>query len=121
MKGKKYSVEDKIRILRQADGGRSILKVCREANISEVTFHRWKNQFGQMKVSEAKRMKELEIENTELKKMLAESLLKNRVLEAVCEKKLEARSSDGGPLGRLSSDHSYPKSSDSICREIGFD
>ena len=53
-----------------------------------MTFHRWKNQFGQMKVSEAKRMKELERENTELKKMLAESLLKNRVLEAVCEKKL---------------------------------
>lgn len=55
MKGKKYSTEDKIRILRQADGGRSILEVCREANISEVTFHRWKNQFGQMEVSEAKR------------------------------------------------------------------
>ena len=53
MKGKKYSTEDKIRILRQADGGRSILEMCREANISEVTFHRWKNQFGQMEVSEA--------------------------------------------------------------------
>ena len=89
MKGKKYGTEDKIRILRQADvGGRSILEVCRESNISEVTFHRWKNQFGQMEVSEAKRLKEFERENTELKKMLAESLLKNRVLEAVCEKKL---------------------------------
>ena len=40
MKGKKYSTENKIRILRQADGGRSILEVCREANISEVTFRR---------------------------------------------------------------------------------
>lgn len=80
MKGKKYSTEDKIRILRQAGGGRSILEVCREANISEVTFHRWKNQFGQMEVSEAKRLKELERGNTELKKMLAESPLKNRVL-----------------------------------------
>jgi hypothetical protein len=39
MKGKKYSIEDKIRILRQADAGRSTLEVCREANISEVTFH----------------------------------------------------------------------------------
>ena len=53
-----------------------------------MTFHRWKNQFGQMEVSEAKRLKDLERENTEWKKMLAESLLKNRVLEAVCEKKL---------------------------------
>jgi len=102
MKGKKYSTEDKIRILRQADGGRSILEVCREANISEVTFHRWKNQFGQMEISEAKRLKELERENTELKKMLAESLLKNRVLEAVCEKSYKpgaataSRSGGGG-------------------------
>jgi putative transposase len=60
--------------------------VCRERKISEQTFHRWKRQFGQMEVSEAKRMKELERENGELKKMLAESLLKNRVLEAGCEK-----------------------------------
>ena len=88
MKGKRYTTEEKIRILRQADGGGTILEVCRQANISEVTFHRWKKQLGQMEVSEAKRLKELERENTELKKMLAESLLKNRVLEAVCEKKL---------------------------------
>lgn len=88
MKGKRYSTEDKIRILRQADRGQTIGEVIREANISEVTFHRWKKQFGQMEVNEAKRLKELERENTELKKMLAESLLKNRVLEFVCEKKL---------------------------------
>ena len=61
--------------------------MCREHNISEVSFHRWKRQFGQMELSEARRLKELERENTELKKMLAESLLKNRVLEAVAEKK----------------------------------
>lgn len=87
MKGKRYTTEEKIRILREGDGSKSILEVCRERNISEQTFHRWKRQFGQMEVSEAKRMKELERENGELKKMLAESLLKNRVLEAVCEKK----------------------------------
>jgi putative transposase len=88
MKGKRYSTEDKIRILRQADGGQSIVEVCREHNISEVSFHRWKKQFGQMEVNEAKRLKELERENTELKKMLAEALLENRVLSFVCEKKL---------------------------------
>jgi putative transposase len=64
------------------------VEICRDENISDVTFHRWKKQFGQMDVNEARRLKELERENTELKKMLAESLLKNRVLEAVCEKKL---------------------------------
>lgn len=89
MKGKRYTTEDKIRILREADRGpRSIQELCREENISEVSFHRWKRQFGQMDVNEARRLKELERENRELKQMLADSLLKNRVLEAVCEKKL---------------------------------
>ena len=87
MKGKRYTTEEKIRILREADGGRTILEVCRERNISEQTFHRWKRQFGMMEIKEARRLKDLERENAELKKMLAESLLKNRVLEAVCEKK----------------------------------
>ena len=89
MKGKRYTTEDKIRILREADGGeRSAADLCREANISEVTFHRWKKQFGHMDVNEARRLKELERENSELKKMLAEEMLKNRVLSYVCEKKL---------------------------------
>src|ERR1039458_4989167 len=103
MKGKRYTTEDKIRILREADRGeKSILDICREANISEVSFHRWKRQFGQMDLNEAKRLKELERENTELKKMLADSLLKNRVLEAVCEKNYKPRAStaDGAKRGQ---------------------
>ena len=89
MKGKRYTTEDKIRILREADRGeKSIADICRDENLSVVSFHRWKKQFGQMDLNEARRLKELERENSELKKMLAESLLKNRVLEAVCEKKL---------------------------------
>ncbi len=87
MKGKRYTTEDKIRILRDADRGKNILEVCREHNISAVSFHRWKRQFGQMDLNEARKLKELERENGELKKMLAEALLKNRVLEAVAEKK----------------------------------
>jgi putative transposase len=87
MKGKRYTTEEKIRILREADGGKSILEVCRERNISEVSFHRWKRQFGLMEINDARRLKDLERENGELKKMLAEALLKNRVLEGVCEKK----------------------------------
>ena len=89
MKGKKFKTEEKIRILREADAGeRSITELCKEKNISEVTFHRWKREFGLMEVNEAKRLKELERENTELKKMLADSLLENRVLRFVNEKKL---------------------------------
>jgi putative transposase len=60
----RYSTEDKIRILRQADAGQSIVEVRREHNLSEVSFHRWKKQLGQMEVNEAKRLKELERENT---------------------------------------------------------
>ena len=57
MKGKRYTTEAKIRILREADTGKSILDVCREHNISEVSFHRWKEQFGQMEVKQAQRTK----------------------------------------------------------------
>ena len=72
--------------MREADGGKNLVELCREKNISEVTFHRWKKQFGQMDLNEAKRLKALERENTELKKMLAEALLAKRVLESVVEK-----------------------------------
>ena len=64
MKGKRYTTEDKIQILREADRGeRTIQGICQEANISEVTFHRWKKQVGQMEVKEARRLKELEREH----------------------------------------------------------
>jgi hypothetical protein len=57
MKGKRYTTEDKIRILREADRGeKSVLDICREANISEVSFHRWKRQFGHMEVNETMEM-----------------------------------------------------------------
>jgi putative transposase len=88
MKGKRYSTEEKVRILRDVDAGRSIVDICREKNISDVTYHRWRKQFGHMNLNEAKRLKELERENTELKKMLADSMLAKKVLEYALEKKL---------------------------------
>jgi putative transposase len=64
MEGKRYTTEDKIRILGEADRGeRTIQVICREANISEVTFHRWKRQFGEMEVNQARQLKELERES----------------------------------------------------------
>jgi putative transposase len=80
MKGKRHTTEEKIRILREADTGKSIVDICREKNISDVTFHRWKQAFGQMDLNEAKRLKELERENTELKKMLADAMLAKKVV-----------------------------------------
>jgi putative transposase len=86
MKGKRHTTGEKIRVLREADSGKNIIEVCKDRNIPEVTFHRWKREFGMMDLNEAKRLKELERENSELKKMLADSLLKNRVLEAISAK-----------------------------------
>ena len=83
MKQKKHSIGEIIRILRQVDGDGTVESICWEHNISKATFHRWRRKYGDMDVADAKRLKELERENAELKKMLAESMLKNRVLEEV--------------------------------------
>ena len=87
MKGKTHSTEESIRILRQADGGETAQVICREHNTSEQTFYRWKKKYGDMELADAKRLNELEKENIELKKMLAESMLENRVLKEVNAKK----------------------------------
>mgnify|MGYP000111284910 CR=1 FL=1 len=76
MKQKQHSNEEIIRILRQAETDATIDSVCREHNVSKATFHPWKRKYGEMDLVDAKRLKELEKENVELKKMLAESLLK---------------------------------------------
>ena len=61
MKGKRYTTEQKIRVLREAERtDKTILDVCREQQISEQTFHRWKREFGMMEVDQAKQLKELQ-------------------------------------------------------------
>ena len=96
MQQKHHSTEAIIRILRQSEGGETVESTCREHNISKATFHRWKRKYGAMNLADAKRLKELEKENNELKKMLAESLLKNRVLEAVNAKNGEPGAEETG-------------------------
>ena len=89
MKRKRHSPEEVIRKLREADGrlagGESIAQVCRDLGVSETTYHRWKNQFGGMKASEAKRLRELEKENTRLKRIVAEQALDNQILKEVAK------------------------------------
>ena len=87
MKQKQHSTEDIIRILRQAYTDQTVESVSRDHNISKATSHRWKRKYGDMDIADAKRLKELEKENAELEKMLAEAMLKNRVLEEVNSKK----------------------------------
>ena len=97
MKQKQHSSEAIIRILRQSEGEETVESICREHNISKATFHRWKRKYGDMDLADAKRLNELE-KNSALKKMLAESLLKNRVLEVVNAKKWCARCERNRPL-----------------------
>lgn len=87
MKRKRHTTEEIIRILRKADGEQTVEAVCREVNISEQTFYRWRRKYGRMEMADAKRFKELESENAELKKMLADEMLKNRVLNETLRKK----------------------------------
>ncbi len=87
MKKKRFSEEQIIRVLQEAETGLPARDVCRKHNISEQTFYRWKSKYGGMEVSEAKRLKALEQENTELKKVVAELTLDNRMLREVNKKK----------------------------------
>ncbi len=84
---KRYGEEQIVRILKEADAGMAVRDVCRKHNVSEQTFYGWKKRYGGMEVSEVKRLKELEHENTELKKIVAELTLDNRMLRDVNAKK----------------------------------
>jgi putative transposase len=87
MKKTHHTTEQIIRILRAAEtGGQSHEEICRQHNISAQTFYRWKSKYGGMGLSEAQRLRGLERENTELKKLLADQLLKTKALEIALEK-----------------------------------
>ena len=89
MKGKRYTTEQKIRILREAEqAGRTIVDVCRAHQISEQTYHRWKREFGMLEADQAKRLRELKRENERLKRMLADEMLGKELLREALEKKL---------------------------------
>jgi putative transposase len=68
----KFTEQQIIGILKQAEGGLPLAEVCRQAGISEQTFYRWRAKFGGMDASEAKRLKDLEEENRKLKRLVAE-------------------------------------------------
>lgn len=73
MKKKRFSQEQIVRMLRQAQAAdQTVAQVCKEYGISEQTWYRWKSQYGQMDVAEVRRLRELEKENTRLKRIVAE-------------------------------------------------
>lgn len=84
---KRFSEEQIIGFLREAEAGLPVKELCRRHGFSEASYYLWRSKFGGMSVPDAKRLKELETENTRLKKLLAESLLENEVTrEALREK-----------------------------------
>ena len=87
MKKKRFTEEQIIGILQEAQAGLSVADVCRKYQCSEQSFYRWKAKFTGMTVSEAKRLRELERENAELKKMVAEQALDIRMLKDVNSRK----------------------------------
>ena len=87
MKRKQFSEEQIIRILQAGETAENIRVVCRQHNIAEQTYYRWRNKCGGMTVSAVRRLKELERENGELKKLVGEQALDMRMLRDVNAKK----------------------------------
>ena len=89
MKSKKHKPEQIIRKLREAEtmlaAGKELEHVFQALEISEATYHRWRNQYGGMKAQEARRLKELEQENARLKKMVADLMLDKEMLKELAQ------------------------------------
>jgi putative transposase len=87
MKRKRYSEEQIIRILKEAESGVPVREVVRKHGIAEGTYYRWKSKFGGMEISDAKRLKALEEENRRLKRIVADQALDIQVLKDINSKK----------------------------------
>ncbi len=87
MKRRRNTPEQIIRKLREADRllgeGRTVPEVAKTLEVSEATYHRWRNQFGGMRANDAKRLKELERENSQLKRIVADQVLENQALKEI--------------------------------------
>lgn len=88
MKKSRFSEQQIISILKQADAGVKVQDLCRQHGISDATYYKWKSKYGGMEASDIKRLREVETENSKLKRMFADLALENRALKDLIEKKL---------------------------------
>lgn len=88
MKKSRFSEEKIIGILREGDAGVKVAELCRKHGMSDATYYKWKAQYGGMDVSQLRRLRELETENSRLKRMYAELSLTHHALQDAVEKKL---------------------------------
>ena len=87
MKRGRFTEEQVIAVLREAESGTPVKELCRRAGISTVTFYKWKNKYADMEISEVRRMRLLEDENARLKKIVAQQALDIDALKLVLSKK----------------------------------
>ena len=87
MKTKRYSTEQIIGILKEAEAGLPVKELCRKHGVSDATIYNWKSKFGDMTVSDARRLKELEVENQRLKQLVADQALDVQMLKEIVSKK----------------------------------
>jgi putative transposase len=87
MKTKRYSTEQIIGILKEGEASMPVKKLCRKYGISDATIYNWKSKYGNLSVSEAQRLKELEDENRRLKKLVADMALDIQMLKDINSKK----------------------------------
>lgn len=87
MKRKRFSEAQIIKALKEVDAGAQARDVCRRLGVTEQSFYRWRQKYGGLDVSEAKRLRELEAENSRLKRLVADLSLDNQILKDVNEKK----------------------------------
>jgi putative transposase len=87
MKAKRFTDEQIIAVLREAEGGAKAKELCRKHGISEPTFYNWKAKYGGMTASDVRRLKELEAENGKLKRLLAEAELDKAALKDLLGRK----------------------------------
>jgi putative transposase len=88
MKRSKYTESQIVGILKEADSGVAVKEVCRKYGISDATYYKWKSKYGGLEVSDVRRMRELEAENSKLKRMYADLSLENDALKDLISKKL---------------------------------
>jgi putative transposase len=87
MKGKRFTEEQIIGVLKEADGGTKVIDLCRKYGISDATYYNWKAKYHGMEVNELKRLKQLEDENRKLKHLVADQALDIQSLKYVISKK----------------------------------
>lgn len=88
MKKSKFTESQIIGILKEQEGGKAVSEICREHGVSQPTFYQWKSKYSGMEVAQLKRLKELEAELSQYKRIVAEQTLQITVLKDVIEKKL---------------------------------